>query len=187
MDLKKQSKKQIRPITTAELFSKICGILEDGGRMPDDILDYRLATNSPVPIKTYEFAIRNNLDYGSNEGIYLDLWIEFYEDNEKQLKELGTFKTLLDSKEAMCVMARLLADFIVEERKIVNANLDDFTWTGIDVYPIGMNGVKINYGYSCATMEKALIRKDELLQKCPCVVVRDNATRKEECYMRKGA
>ncbi len=64
--------------------------------------------------------------------------------------------------------------------------LDDFTWTGVDVYPVGMNGTKLNFGYSCTIMEKALIRKEEMIQKCPCVVVRDNATRKEIYYMRKG-
>lgn len=64
-----------RPMTTAELFNKICSILKEKNKMPD-ILDYGLATHAPVPIKTYEFDLKTNLTYGGNEGIYLGLRIE---------------------------------------------------------------------------------------------------------------
>lgn len=36
------------------------------------------------PITTYEFEFKNNLNYGGNEGIYLDLWIEYFADGEKR-------------------------------------------------------------------------------------------------------
>lgn len=187
MDLRDGNGQMKRPMTTAEYFNKVCKILKEKGVMPQNFLDYSLATSNPVPMKTYQFNVRNNLDYGGSEGIYLDLWIEFYEDGEKQIHDVGIFKTLLDGQEAMRTMAQLLADFVAEQHRYVNEHLDDFTWTGVDVYPVGMNGTKLNFGYSCATMEKALVRKEELLQKCPCVVVRDNATRKETRYMKKGA
>ena len=116
-----------KPMTTKELFEKIQGILKEKGRLPD-ILDYGLATHRPVPITNYEFDLKSNLNYGSNEGIYLDLWIEYYEGKQKQQKGLGTFKTLSIDNEAMHIMAALLADFIIEEYSYVNANLDDFTW-----------------------------------------------------------
>ena len=187
MDLRDANGQLKRPMTTTEYFNEVCKILNDKGLMPENFLDYTLATRKAVPMKTYEFSVRNNLDYGGSEGIYLDLWIEFYEDGDKQICELGTFKTLLDGQEAMRTMAQLLADFMAEQHRFANEHLDDFTWTGTDVYPVGMNGTRLNYRYTYATMEKALIRKDELLQKCPCVVVRDNTTRKETRYMRKGA
>ena len=60
-----------KPMTTEELFEKIRGILKEKGRLPD-ILDYGLAANSPIPIKNYEYGLKNKLDYGGNEGIYLD-------------------------------------------------------------------------------------------------------------------
>lgn len=82
--------------------------------------------HNPVPITTYQFDLRSKLAYGGNEGIYLDLWIEYFADKEKQRKGLGTFKTLDESNEAMHIMA----DFIIEEYAYVNANLDDFTWEG---------------------------------------------------------
>ena len=54
-----------KPMTTEELFHKILNILKDKGKLPD-ILDYSLADGNPVPIRTYEFNLRSNLDYGGN-------------------------------------------------------------------------------------------------------------------------
>lgn len=173
------------PVTTEELFDTICKILKEKGKMPD-ILDYGLATHSPVPITNYEYGLRNKLDYGGNEGIYLDLWIEYIADGKRCADDLGTFKTLSTDDEAMHIMANLLADFIIEEYAYVNANLDDFTWEGMDVHVIEESGEKSKWGYSCRTMEAALKRKDELLMKYNKVIVRDNATRKEKIYENGG-
>lgn len=173
-----------RPMTTGELFSKIQGILKEKDKLPD-ILDYGLETYKPVPITNYEFDLKSNLGYGGNEGIYLDLWIEYYEGGNRQQKGIGTFKTLSVDNEAMHIMANLLADFIIEEYAYVNANLDDFTWKGADVHPVDESGKWSEWGYSCGTMEAALKRKDELLGKYPKVAVRDNATRKEKIYSRR--
>ena len=65
-----------RPMTTEELFDKIQDSLKEKSKLPD-ILDYALATSSPIPIKTYEFDLVNKLAHGGSEGIYLDLWIEY--------------------------------------------------------------------------------------------------------------
>ncbi|TGX96191.1 hypothetical protein E5357_17060 [Hominisplanchenecus murintestinalis] len=174
-----------RPMTTEGLFDTICKILKEKGKLPD-ILDYGLATHNPVPITNYEYDLKNNLDYGGNEGIYLDLWIEYTAEGKKCASGLGTFKTLRADDESMHIMAVLLADFIIEECAYVNANLDDFTWEGVDVHVIEKSGEKSKWGYSCGTMEAALKRKDELLKKYPKVIVRDNATRKEKIYENGG-
>jgi hypothetical protein len=154
--------------------------------MPTDILDYGIAEYNPVPITTYEFSIHNNLDYGGNEGIYLNLWIERTDDGQARRYHVGTFKTLLETPEAMRTMAQLLADFIVAERKYVGSNLDAFTWEGADVHPVDENGNKLSWGYSCSTMEAAVKKKDELLQKYNSVVIRDNETRKETIFGKEG-
>lgn len=170
-----------RPMTTEELFEKINSILIEKSKIPD-ILDYSLATSNPIPIRTYEFNLRNSLNYGGNEGIYLVLWIEYLEGNEKRRAAIGTYKTLYEDAGAMHIMASLLADFIIEEYSYVNENLDDFTWEGADVYALKDNGDRVNWGYTCLTMEAALKRKDELLKNHQQVVVRNNATRKEKIY-----
>ena len=174
-----------RPMTTEELFDIICEILKEKGKLPD-ILDYGLATHNPVPITNYEYGLRSKLDYGGNEGIYLDLWIEYTVDGKGCPSGLGTFKTLRTDDEAMHIMAALLADFIIEEYAYVNANLDDFTWEGVNVHVIEESGEKSKWGYSCGTMEAALKRKDELLMKYNKVIVRDNETRKEKIYENGG-
>ena len=169
------------PMTTEELFEKINSILIEKGKIPD-ILDYSLATGNPIPIRTYEFDLGSSLNYGGNEGIYLVLWIEYMEENEKRRAAIGTYKTLYEDDNAMHIMASLLADFIIEEHSYVNGNLDDFTWEGADVYALKDNGDRVNWGYTCTTMEAALKKKDELLKNHQQVVVRNNATRKEKIY-----
>ena len=170
-----------RPMTTEELFEKINSILKEKSKIPD-ILDYGHATSNPIPIRTYEFDLRNSLNYGGNEGIYLDLWIEYQVENEKRRAAIGTYKTLYEDDNAMHIMASLLANFIIEEYSYVNKNMDDFTWEGADVHALNENGEKMNWGYTCTTMESALKKKDELLKHHQQVVVRDNATRKEKIY-----
>ena len=172
-----------RPMTTEELFNRINIILKEKNKLPD-ILDYGLATSNPVPIKTYQFDLKHNLAYGGSEGIYLDLWIEYFVNDEKRISSLGTFKTLDESSEAMHTMATLLADFIIELNAYVRANEDDFTWEGIYVYPIDGAGKRVGWWYSCSSMEQALEKKDKLLEEYPQVAIRDNATRKEKIFCR---
>lgn len=169
-----------RPMTSEDFFNKISEILKEKGKLPK-ILDYELALQQPVPIRTYEFGFRNSLDFGDNEGIYLAIWIEFFEKNKLEKIYLGTFKTLQVNCEAMHIMAALLADFIIEANAYVIENLDDFTWKGADVHAFDDKG-KMCLGYTCRNMESALKKKDELLEKYMQVVVRDNATRKELIY-----
>lgn len=173
-----------RPMTTGELFEKINSILKEKGKIPD-ILDYSLATSNPIPIRTYEFDLRNSLAYGGNEGIYLDLWIRYRMENEEHRASVGTYKTLYEDDNAMHIMASLLANFIIEEHSYVNNHLDDFTWKGADVHVLKENGERMNWGYTCGTMESALKKKDELLKHHKKVAVRDNATRKEKIYESK--
>ncbi len=174
-----------RPMTTRELFNKIRDILKEKGMLPD-ILDYGLATDRPVPIRNCDFELKNNLDYGGSEGIYLDLWMVSFEDGEKKTCGLGIFKTLDSSGGAMHIMAGLLADFIIEATSYINRNQDDFTWEGADVRAIDGNGKPLDWCYSCGSMEKALKTKDELLERYPEVTVRDNATRKVEVFRQDG-
>ena len=173
-----------KPMTTKDLFHKICAILKEKGRLPD-ILEYNLATKNPVPITTYEYELCSKLAYGGNEGIYLDIWIAYSSGREKTKQKLGVFKTLHESSDAMRTMAGLLADFIIEESAYVNAHLDDFTWEGVDIYAFDRDGKQCGLGFTYSTMEDALTKKDRLLEKYSKVVVRDNATRKEKIFLQK--
>lgn len=171
-----------KPMTTENLFNRIYDILKEKGRLPD-ILEYGSPTRNPVPVTTYEYELVGKLAYGGNEGIYLDIWMEYSADREKPRQKLGGFKTLYESSDAMRTMAGLLADFIIEEYAYVNANLDDFTWEGVEIRVFDKNGKQSSWRYTCNTMESALNKKDELLKKFPKVIVRDNATRKEKIFL----
>ena len=72
-----------KPMTTEEFFDKMCEILKEKGMMPD-ILDYALATSEPVPMKTYEYGIRNNLVAPSvSDAVYDHLYDELQELEER--------------------------------------------------------------------------------------------------------
>lgn len=61
-----------KPMTTDDLFNDICDSLKEKGKWPE-ILDYALGDRwKNVELKTDEFEIKENLDYGGSEGIYLD-------------------------------------------------------------------------------------------------------------------
>lgn len=171
-----------KPMTTTDLFNAVCDVLKEKDLMPT-LLDYALADSNPSPITNYEFELKNNLDYGGSEGIYLDLWIVDYKDGRTRLRELGTFKTLNDNADAMRIMGKLLADFIVEEHSYVTQHADDFLWEGVNVYAFDcITEKKLNWSYMCDNIEQALIKKEELLKKYPHVLIRDNVTRKETVY-----
>lgn len=172
------------PWTTTELFLKICDNLKEKGLLPE-ILDHALPTSSQMRICTEEFRLRNNLDYGGNEGIYLDVYLELRDTNGKtESKGLGTFKTLDTSHNAMHTMSNLLADFLLELNAFAQENMDDFTWEGIDVIPCGEDEQRAKWSLTCSSIEKAMQRMDELLEKYPIVKVRNNVDRKVTVYRR---
>ena len=172
-----------KPMDTAEFFTKICDILTGKGRMPD-ILDYAIPAYNNVLITTSELEFKNNLDYGSSEGIYLDIWIIFDRDGRNVQEKLGTFKTLLEDGAAMETMGKLLAGFIFEGYQYINSNPGNFNWEGIDVYAIDSDGNKAGFSYYCENMEEAVYRKDKLLKNYPRVIIRDNTTRNKKFYER---
>lgn len=43
-----------------------------------------------MPLTTTEYGIKSHLDYGANEGIYLDLWILIHTDIGVKEQKLGT-------------------------------------------------------------------------------------------------
>ena len=80
----------------------------------------------------------------------------------------------------MRTMAGLLADFIIEESAYVNANLDDFTWEGVDIYAFDKDGKQCGLGFTYSTMEDALTKKTDCwksIQRLLCVTMRQGKKR----------
>lgn len=116
-----------KPYTTETLFNAIVKLMKKEGTLLD-ILDYHLPTSRPEDIKNYQFDIVGDLAYGSNEGIYLSMFIRGYHTKEREYKRvhIGTFKTLRDDRNALKYMGAMMADFIYVGTKFVNDNIDDF-------------------------------------------------------------
>ena len=127
-----------KPMTTGDLFVFILNQLKDQHKVPA-ILDYYLPADcnvyGVVPVISCDFDILFNLNYGSSEGIYLDVYAQgdVTEEGEDKKYYIGTCKTLHEDDSAMHTMAVLGADFICEGRRYVRDHYDDFCFTGFKV------------------------------------------------------
>ncbi len=172
------------PYTNQELFKIIEENLKQNKCFPENI-EYSLPAHDEQKIRTYEFDFTNNLDYGGNEGIYLNLGIRFKDEFKNWVHmPLGTIKTLETSHKAMRYMAVLLADFLVEAHDFVDRHLDDFTWDGYKVQPYKTDTEPEVWSWDCQTHEKALekMQKELLSGKYYKVVVTEYGTRKTAEY-----
>lgn len=164
--------KRTKPYTNQELFAELCKRVD----LPR-ILDYSLASTEIMEVKSYECDFWNSLNYGTSEGIYLDIGLEF-RNPERTVIPLGTFKTLEDSQEAMREMARLLADLICTTFHYMNEHLDDFDWTGYRIKGIGREAVEL-YSVSYTGIAAAMGEVLKAVDKYPCVELYDRG--KHEC------
>lgn len=118
---------------TDELFRLIDGKLKEEGRLPE-ILDYGQPTHEPRPVKTMSWDTIGRVSFGSSEGIYLDICLEGdMGGGTYERVELGTYKTLLEDKEAFSTMSLLNTEFVFAMRDFVNTHMDDFNWVGFDI------------------------------------------------------
>lgn len=174
-----------KPFRRAEFFDLIMKIIEDKGLVPDGLcLDYALATSElkDGDLDTYAFDVQSNLDFGGNEGIYIDLGIWRYRDGKRVIEPLGTIKTLDESDDAMRLMGSLLGSLVAEIRHYVNAHLEDFDWYGYKVTTVYFDQ-KRNYGsyHPCDSREEAekYVESSMSLGSVVGVKVYDNRARKE--------
>ena len=85
----------------------------------------------------------------------------------------------------MHTMAALEADFLIAMHKLVNENLQDFTWSGYDLIPLDEDGNRKanSCGYAIQNPEKIMDYVNRMLSGgCYAVRVIDNATKKATDY-----
>lgn len=123
-----------KPYTTKEFFDTITKkVLSDH---PDikEIIDYSLGSFREQEIRSDQFSPEIRIDYGGNEGIYLDFRIRgnLSGDSEQidEIFHIGTVKTLYESDEAMYLMGKLNAALVIETYKFLREEWEDFTWNG---------------------------------------------------------
>ena len=170
-------------ITTEELFNKIDKMLRtDRPELFERAeVDYGLATTHAYPIKYYAWDTIGTVNFGSNEGIYLDLCCEGDTGNEIRNVPLGTYKTLREDIDGYKRLGDLNAEFVFATRKYVSENMDDFTWKGYGVAR-QTDEKEPRFIYECATIERALSLAERIIKPASRILIRDNATREISTY-----
>lgn len=82
--------------TAEDVFHELKARLDSIGYLPDEylLLDNRWKNGREMP-RDADFFCRT--DYGGNEGIYLDVFLEWYEDGQRKTEHFMTGKTLGES------------------------------------------------------------------------------------------
>ena len=105
------------------VFDKTVLLLKRDGLWPengaDAEVDYALGNEIRLLDKPEEYDINFRVDFGSSEGIYIDLFadIRYPDEKESTTYNLGTIKTLSDSREAYATYAALGANFVYFARR----------------------------------------------------------------------
>ena len=82
--------------TAEDVFHELEAQLDSVGYLPDEyfIMDWRWEHGRQIP-KGADFFCKT--DYGGSEGIYLDVFLEWYEDSQRRTEHFMTGKTLGES------------------------------------------------------------------------------------------
>ena len=82
--------------TAQEVFEELKYRLESTGYLPDEyfLMDAHWENGREIPKSADIFC---TTDYGSSEGVYLDVYLKWYEDGKSIIKSFATGKTLGDS------------------------------------------------------------------------------------------
>lgn len=168
-----------KPLTTSDLFNIIVKKLEEKGKLPD-ILDYHLGDGDKL-IKTSDWHLYGKVNFGGNEGIYLDIYLEGYLDNPCDKNtifqdiHIGTFKTLYDDYNSFVTMSILNADFIFEEISFYRENSRIFEWLGYNVDCYSNGALKHSwFQYGLPNTEEPIFKDDTF----DFFVITDMVTRK---------
>ncbi len=145
-----------KPYTAEELFNTI---MEKVQR--PEFIEYASPTGTPrdkVLIKDYQFDLYTRVVYGTNEGIYADVWLSGKYDEEAGAPDLliGVIKTLNRDDDTVRKMYQLCAEIFLAGTHFINDNLDDFTWLG---YRIELSEKS---GYDVANPERVVRKLAEL-------------------------
>ena len=162
----------VKVLTNSDLGNAVLSQVKE--KMPGlmDFLDYASVSKLKSEIDEIyddEFDIKGDLQFGSSEGIYLDMYIEgeFGENGETKKSKIVVFKTLEDSFEALMRMSEIQAIAIWEGRAWIRENRDQLSRRGWSVKKERDD----NWSYLCYTEESL---KKHILEGCSYVT--DNKT-----------
>lgn len=101
--------KHVGMIKAKDAFKQLETHLEEVGLLPDEYFSPSYSLYGMDDLPDYRTAICH-VDWGGNEGIYLDISMLHYEGNQIKLDTFATGKTLDSSGEAFLRMSRIAAE-----------------------------------------------------------------------------
>lgn len=128
--------KKIKRDTNGDLMNNVYELVKKNHCYYDKaakIMDYFLPeTHEMQELTDYEFDFDANVQFGTNEGIYIDCNIKGHFDENApadkiQILHCGTFKTLNTSLEDMRIMGELAGSLVFFAREYVNENIEKYT------------------------------------------------------------
>ena len=165
-----------RPYSPRKLGELLCDYLVQGGFDKKLGLDYFSPSyDDEREIKSECFDMYSITDFGSNEGIYTDFFIEYQ--GQKRIR-IMTAKTLSTDKDAYVGMSVMGASVCFSFHKFAERNLDQFIWTGYNV-SFKLGETERNYIW-CYSMERVAINANEIRKEYPKAKVYY-----VDCYTRK--
>lgn len=169
--------------TSKKLFNTICERLQEKFLLPD-ILEYHCAGRDDIPIKTISWSTIGVVDFGLNEGIYLDITLEGDCGDDRDKVHLGTFKTLYTDKASFKQMSELNAEFVYELKYFVEDHEEDFNWTGFDVHPYKDDKKMSGYWCPAETKVENLIKNLFERYEYDYIIVTDNGDGRQKKFTR---
>ena len=127
--------KKIKRDTNEDLMNNVYELVKKNHcyDKAEKIMDYFLPERHETQELTdYEFDFDANVQFGTNEGIYIDCNIKGHFDENApadkiQTLHCGTFKTLNTSLEDMRIMGELAGSLVFFAREYVNENIEKYT------------------------------------------------------------
>lgn len=101
--------KHVGMIKAEDAFDQLEKHLEEVGLLPDEYFSPSYSLYGMDDLPNYRTAICH-VDWGGNEGIYLNISLLHYKDNQINLDTFATGKTLDSSGEAFLRMSRIAAE-----------------------------------------------------------------------------
>ncbi len=101
--------KHVGIISGQELFDRLYNHLKEVGLLPDEYFVFSPLQNQKDELPEFSTAVCHT-DWGGNEGIYIDISLESYEDSERKSFPFAVGKTLAQDGDAFLHMSRIAAE-----------------------------------------------------------------------------
>jgi len=122
--------------TAEDVFHELEARLDSVGYLPDEylLLDRRWQNGREMPRDAGFFC---RTDYGGSEGIYLDMFLEWYEDSQRRTEHFMTGKTLGESGALPCVVQITLTGENAAYSRLYLHNTASEKWQFLNSYKDG--------------------------------------------------